>query len=117
MAAPRQFLSSLLEKSAGATLAAALTVGLLGITPVVNAQQVPSQSAPAVTKPAPAAPKSEMDSFRHYLRKHPSVARELRKDPSLVNNPEFLAKHTGVQKFLAGHPALQEELKQKPTAF
>jgi hypothetical protein len=118
MAAPKQFLRGLLEKSAGATLAAALTVGLLGTTPVVNAQQAAPQGAPAVAKPAaPAAAKSEMDTFRHYLRRHPSVARQLRKDPTLINNPEFLAKHTGVQKFLASHPTVQEELKQNPTAF
>jgi hypothetical protein len=117
MAAPRSFLSGLLEKSAGITLAAALTAGLLGITPVVNAQQAAPQGAPAVANPAQTAPKSEMDTFRHYLRRHPSAARALRKDPSLVNNPDFLAKHTGVQKFLAHHPTVQEELKQNPTAF
>jgi hypothetical protein len=117
MAASRQFRSGLLVKSASITLAAALTAGLLGITAVANAQQAAPQAAPAVAKPAQTAPKSEMDTFRHYLRRHPSASRALQKDPSLINNADFLAKHTGVQKFLAKHPTVQDELKQNPTAL
>ena len=127
MVSPRQFLSGLLEKSPGAGLAGALTVGLLAITPVAHAEPAAPQAVPpavtkpaqsaAVTKPAPPVAKSEMDTFRKFLRTHPRVARDIRKDPSLVHNPEFLAKHTGLQKFLTAHPTVQEELKQNPTAF
>src|SRR6202158_4594733 len=136
------------------TIASALVAGLVGMTPLAQAQNAPQGAppqaapvqkapapnvpAPAVKAPAPAVPpqsapaaaqagtsvkrdgdvsRRELAKFDHYLTRHPKVARELRTDPELVNDPTFLAKHTGLQKFLTSHPGAREELKENPSAF
>jgi len=107
--------------------------------PVANAPvpQAPNAALPHANVAAPAAPapqaaapqtgasaktdaavtRRELAKFNGYLTRHPKVARELRKDPKLVNDPAFLAKHTGLEKFLAGHTAARTELKENPSAF
>ena len=56
----------------------------------------------------------DMDMF---LDIHPEIAEQLRKDPSLVNNPKFVAAHPALQQFLAQHPGVRREYEGNPTAF
>src|SRR5258708_2752375 len=55
-----------------------------------------------------------MDQF---LDGHPEVAEQLRKDPSLINNQDFIEKHPELQEFLQNHPGVREEFQENPTAF
>ena len=48
---------------------------------------------------------------------HREEAEQLRKDPSLVDNQQFLKTHPALQTYLQEHPAVREELKQNPRAF
>jgi GrpB-like predicted nucleotidyltransferase (UPF0157 family) len=48
---------------------------------------------------------------------HPEIAEQLRKDPSLVNNQDFVKNHPALQQFLAEHPGVREEYKENPNAF
>jgi len=57
---------------------------------------------------------AEMDRF---LDGHPEVAEQLRKDPSLINNQEFVEKHPELQEFLQNHPGVREEFRENPNAF
>jgi len=57
---------------------------------------------------------AEMDQF---LDSHPEVAEQLRKDPSLINNEDFVDKHPGLREFLQNHPGVREEFKENPNAF
>src|SRR5260370_40621767 len=57
---------------------------------------------------------AEMDRF---LDGHPEVAEQLRKDPSLINNQEFVEKHPELREFLQNHPAVREEFRENPNAF
>lgn len=103
-------------------LATAITAATLGLTaagfaPIAGAQQNPSQNAPAAAPSGKRVTHREQRTFDHYLNRHPKIARQLRKDPSLVNNPDFLAKHTSLQKFLTAHPTLQARLQENPGAF
>jgi hypothetical protein len=59
----------------------------------------------------------EIANFDRYLDSHPKVARELVRDPQLVNNPQFLARHPGLQGFLASHPGVREEIHESPGQF
>jgi hypothetical protein len=52
-----------------------------------------------------------------YLDEHPEVARQLSHDPRLVDNPQFLANHPGLQSYLAQHPQLRAELEHHPDRF
>jgi hypothetical protein len=57
---------------------------------------------------------ANMDRF---LDSHPETAEQLRKDPSLVNNKEFVAKHPELQAYLQQHPGIREEISENPNAF
>jgi hypothetical protein len=52
-----------------------------------------------------------------YLDHHPEVARELGRNPGLVDNPQFLATHPGLDSYLASHPQIRTELQQHPERF
>jgi hypothetical protein len=56
----------------------------------------------------------EMDRF---LDSHPETAEQLRKDPSLINNREFVQHHPALQEYLEKHPGVREEFSERPNAF
>ena len=61
--------------------------------------------------------RGELDRFDNYLDSHPEVARDLRKNPSLVNDPIFVNSHAGLKNFLEDHPRVREEIKENPQQF
>ncbi len=63
------------------------------------------------------ATRRQLASFDSFLDSHPEIAEQLRKDPSLVNNPDFVAKHPELQQYLQQHPEIREEISQHPNAF
>ena len=63
------------------------------------------------------ASRQELARFDGFLNSHPEIADQLRKDPSLVNNEEFMKNHPALQTYLEDHPGVREQLKQDPNAF
>jgi phage-related protein len=63
------------------------------------------------------ATRRQLAGFDNFLDTHPEVAEQLRKDPSLVNNQEFVERHGDLQHFLQQHPEVREELSQNPNGF
>src|ERR1700691_3962728 len=59
----------------------------------------------------------QLAGFDNFLDSHPEVAEQLRKDPSLVNNQEFVERHGELQQYLQEHPEVREELSQNPKGF
>jgi len=59
----------------------------------------------------------EAASFDRFLDSHPRVAQDLRRNPSLANNGEYLEDHPELREFLRNHPGLREELRVNPRAF
>jgi phage-related protein len=59
----------------------------------------------------------QLAGFDNFLDSHPEVAEQLRKDPSLVNNREFVEGHGELQQYLQEHPEVREELSQNPKGF
>jgi phage-related protein len=59
----------------------------------------------------------ELANFNQFLDSHRETAERLRKDPSLVNNQQFLKDHTALQSYLQDHPAVRQEIKENPDAF
>ena len=57
---------------------------------------------------------AEMDRF---LDSHREIAEQLRKDPSLIDNREWVANHPALQEYLQKHPEVREEIKENPNAF
>jgi hypothetical protein len=59
----------------------------------------------------------EVASFDQFLDSHPEISEQIRKDPSLVNNEEFVEKHPALHDYLQDHPRVREEVKENPNAF
>src|SRR5258706_436091 len=59
----------------------------------------------------------ELAHFDQFMDGHREIAEQLRKDPSLVNNREFVEKHPALQTYLQEHPGIREEIKENPNAF
>lgn len=61
--------------------------------------------------------RSEIAAFDQFLDRHPEIAEQLRKDPSLVDNREFVTNHPALQSYLQEHPAIRQEIKAYPERF
>jgi hypothetical protein len=59
----------------------------------------------------------QLADFDHFMDSHPEIAEQLRKDPSLVDNREFVEKHPALQSYLQEHPGVREEIKENPDRF
>jgi phage-related protein len=65
----------------------------------------------------PDVTRTELANMDHFMDSHPEIAEQLRKDPSLVDNKQFVQGHPALQEFLANHPGVREEYKENPNAF
>jgi hypothetical protein len=63
------------------------------------------------------AHRRDLAEFDRFLDGHGEIAEQVRKDPSLVDNREFVQTHQPLQDFLRDHPGVREQLKQDPNAF
>jgi len=61
--------------------------------------------------------RTELNNFDRFLDDHPNVNRELKNNPNLINDPDWLAQHPETQEFLKNHPGVNEEIKENPTQF
>ncbi len=61
--------------------------------------------------------RKELANFDEFLDSHRELAEQVRKDPSLLDNQQFLKDHPDLQKYLWNHPGVREEVKENPTAF
>ena len=91
-----------------ALLALAMT---LSLRPDASAQATMSQSNDNdVTR-------RELGSFDRFMDSHPEIAEQLRKDPSLVKNKEFVENHPELQEYIQQHPEVREEIRENPSGF
>jgi len=83
------------------------------------AKSAGGQSAPAQNRPGQDndTTRQELANFDKFLDSHREIAEQLHKDPSLVNNQEFVKNHPALQTYLQDHPAVREEFKEDPNAF
>lgn len=61
--------------------------------------------------------RTELAQFDQFLDAHPEIAEQLRKDPSLSNNREFIKNHPALQTYLHDHPQTRDALKDDPNTF
>jgi|SRR5579863_1069715 len=70
--------------------------------------------------PAPVNPditQRELAAFDNFMDSHPEMAGQLKKDPSLINDREFVESHPALQEYLQGHPQVREEIAENPNVF
>ena len=91
-----------------ALIALAMT---LSLGPAASAQTRTSQGNDSdVTR-------GELASFDRFMDSHPEIAEQLRKDPSLVNNKEFVENHPALEEYIEQHPEVREEIRENPSGF
>jgi hypothetical protein len=61
--------------------------------------------------------RQELSNFDRFLDNHREIAERLRKDPSLVDNRDFVKDHPELQTYLQDHPGVREEIKENPNSF
>src|SRR6201987_1209580 len=85
----------------------------LGVPAVVHA--TPTQSGRAAQDND--ITRQELALFDQFLDSHREIAEQVQRDPSLVNNDQFVKNHPALQTFMQQHPSVREELKENPKAF
>ena len=91
--------------------------GLVGGVVPTSAQSQTQALAPLAQDRDENVTRRQLAGFDNFLDSHPEVAEQLRKDPSLVNNQEFVERHGELQQYLQQHPEVREELSQNPNGF
>lgn len=81
-----------------------------------TAAQAQTQSQP-MTSPNSDVTRQELANFDRFLDSHPELAEQIRANPSLVNNDEFVENHSDLANFLQSHPGVREEITENPNAF
>jgi len=61
--------------------------------------------------------RTQLARFDGFLDSHPEISEQIRKNPSLVNNGEFLQTHPALQTYLQDHPGIREEISENPNVF
>lgn len=63
------------------------------------------------------ASRAEVARFNQFLDDHSKIARDLHKNPSLVNNSDYVEDHKPLRDFLRANPAVWNALRDNPRAF
>jgi hypothetical protein len=58
----------------------------------------------------------QLAAFDQFLDNHPELSEQVRKDPSLVGDKEFVEKHPALQQYLQQHPEVRTAIDQNPGA-
>jgi len=61
--------------------------------------------------------RQELSNFDHFLNNHDKIARDLRSNPNLVNDPAYIRSHPDLKEFLSNHHGVRDELRQNPGRF
>jgi hypothetical protein len=61
--------------------------------------------------------RGELANFDRFLDSHPEIAEQIRKNPSLCDNPQFVKNHPALQTYLQQNPGVRQQLQQNPNAF
>src|ERR1700733_511952 len=60
--------------------------------------------------------RSQLAAFDQFLDSHPELSDQIRKNPSLVDDKQFVDNHPALQQYLQQHPEVRADLEQNPGA-
>ena len=63
------------------------------------------------------ADRRDVANFDRFLDGHREIAEQVRKDPSLLDNRDFVQNHPALQTYLQDNPGVRDQLRQDPNAF
>jgi hypothetical protein len=82
---------------------------------VASAQQNPPPDQ--TQNPNPDVTQGEVASFDAFLDNHPDLDKELRSNPSLLSDKNWVQNHPDLQAYLNSHPAVRNEIAENPSYF
>ncbi len=59
----------------------------------------------------------ETGLFHQFMGDHPEIAQQVRTNPSLLDNRDFVKNHPALQSFFQDHPGIRGDVAQDPNAF
>lgn len=59
----------------------------------------------------------EAVGFDRFLDQHREIGEQVRRDPSVCDNPKFVDSHPALQAYLQDNPGVRDQLRQDPNAF
>jgi phage-related protein len=80
-------------------------------------ETAPRPVTPNQSNPNPDLNRQELASMDQFLDKNPNIERDLWRNPSMINNAQYLDAHPELQAFLTQHPNLKEEIAENPRYF
>jgi hypothetical protein len=63
------------------------------------------------------ADRRDAADMARFMDSHPEIAQQLRRDPSLIDNQQWVANHPALQEYLRDHPQIADEFRADPSAF
>jgi hypothetical protein len=87
------------------------TAGAAAASAAPAAAQSAARANPAYTRGRDMA----LRNFHQFLVTHPNVKADLKKNPSLAENTNYLSHHPGYNQFLQSHRAVKQFLAEDPT--
>jgi hypothetical protein len=61
--------------------------------------------------------REDVAQFHAFLDSHPEIAEQVRRDPSLCDNRDFVENHQALKGFLQDHPAVRDDIRNDRSAF
>jgi hypothetical protein len=102
------------------SFAPSLVLAMLLSAPAVNAQTMPPQPGPTSANPplrGDDITRQDVADFNWFLDRHPEIAEQLRKDPSLIDNHRFVADHPQLQEYVQTHRKIADAFRTHPDQF
>ena len=99
----------------------AATVTLLCVPCATHAQSFAPQDRQAVQSDAGGQNRGDdrrdVASFDRFLDQHREIAQQVRKDPSLLDNRNFVQNHPELQTYFQDNPGVRDQIRQDPNGF
>jgi len=107
------------QKARNLTLGAA-AMALSWSPALVHAQSAGQQAQPNMAtqdRPGDDGMRRDVAQFDQFLDNHHDIADQLRRTPSLIDDPQFLQSHPELNTYLQDHPSVKTEISQRPDSF
>jgi hypothetical protein len=92
----------------------------LWFIPIAGAQSVPGQSTQSQDNRSAQngdINREELARFNQFLDNHPEVAEQVRRDPSLLDDRQYVENHPALRDYLRDHPQTRDAIRDNPNAF
>jgi hypothetical protein len=80
-------------------------------------QTVSAPQDRAAAAPSDDITRRDLARFDQFLDSHREIAEQVRKTPSLIDDPQFLQSHPELNAYLQAHPSVKQEISQQPDTF